>query len=429
LLAAADPAGDPALIWRAANRLRIARPASKPAEDAGLLEIGTTVRFRHPLVRSAVYRTASPEKRRAVHQALAEATDAWVDPDRRAWHLAAATAGHDEDVAAELERAAERAQARGGLAAAAAFLERAMALTLEPPSRAERALPAAQTKYEAGLLEDAVALLAVAERGPLDRLQRARTRLLRAQIAFSAWRDSDAPLLLLNAARAFDAVDVNLARTTYLEAFSAALFVGQLARDRGVVQASKAALAGPPPRQPPRPPDLLLEGLATRFTEGYASGASILKDALRAFRRETVLRPQEARWLWLASWAASDLWDDETWRLLSTRHLGLVRDAGALSALPIVLTARSTLNVISGELAEAASLLEELTAVTEATGIRSLPNTALWLAALRGRKTDLAELIATAVSDAVSRGEGLALPLADFATALLFNSLGQYGRP
>ena len=193
LVAAAEPTGDPALLWRAAERLGITGPALEPAESAGLIDVDGRVRFRHPLVRSAVYRAATPDQRRRVHRALAEATDAQVDPDRRAWHLAEAAAGPDEDVAAELERAAGRAQARGGLAAAAAFLERAVGLTPEPARRAQRALAAAQTKYEAGALDDALALLATAEAGTLDDLERARVHLLRAQIAFASRRGSDAP--------------------------------------------------------------------------------------------------------------------------------------------------------------------------------------------------------------------------------------------
>ena len=272
LVAAAEPGGDPTLVWRAAERLSITGTALEPAELTGLIEIDGSVRFRHPLVRSAVYRAASAQQRRRVHRALADMTDAETDPDRRAWHLAEATAGPEESVAAELERAAGRAQARGGLAAAAAFLERAAALTPEPASRAQRALAAAQTKYEAGALDDALTLLATAESGALGDLERARVDLLRAQIAFASRRGSDAPPLLLKAARELEAVDPDLARATYLEALAAARFAGPLGRGAGVVEVSEAALAGPQPPQPPRPPDLLLQGLAVLFTEGYAAG-------------------------------------------------------------------------------------------------------------------------------------------------------------
>ncbi|MEA2147611.1 MAG: hypothetical protein QOG59_3198, partial [Solirubrobacteraceae bacterium] len=257
LVAAAEPLGDPALLWRASEGLGLAGAALEPAESAGLIEISNRVRFRHPLVRSAIYRVATPRDRRQVHRKLAEATDPQVDPDRRAWHRAEATDRPDEDVAAELERAAARAQARGGLAAAAAFLERASALTPEPARRTERALAAALTKYEAGALGDALALLDAVETGALDDFQRARVDLLFAQIAFASRRGSDAPPLLLRAARGLEAVDASLARATYLEALSAARFAGPLGHDAGVLEVSEAALAGPQPPQPPRPPDLL----------------------------------------------------------------------------------------------------------------------------------------------------------------------------
>jgi DNA-binding CsgD family transcriptional regulator len=426
LVAAAESTGDPALLWRAAELLAITAPTLKPAESAGLIEIGRRVRFRHPLVRSAIYRAASRAERRRVHQALAEATDAQVDPDRRAWHLAEAASGPDEDVAAELERAAGRAQSRGGLAAAAAFLERAAALTPVASSRAQRAVAAAQTAYEAGALEDSLALLGTAESGAVDELQRCRVRLLRAQIAFAARRGSDAPPLLLDAARDLEAVDPALARATYLEALSAAMFAGRLARGGGVAEISEAALAGPPPPEPPRPSDLLLRGLAVRFTDGPAAGAPILKEALGAFRAATVLAQEEARWLWFASWIALFLFDDETWTVLSTRHLDLVRQAGSLTALPFVLTNRTSVYTFFGELGTAAAYEEELRAATEATGIATVPYGALALAALRGHEAELTGLARTTVHDAQARGEGLALTITEFLTATLYLGLGRY---
>ena len=426
LVAAAEPTGDPALLWRAVERLGITGPALEPAESVGLIEIDGRVRFRHPLVRSAVYRAATLHQRRRVHQALAEATDAQLDPDRRAWHLAEAVPGADEDVAAELERAAGRAQARGGLAAAAAFLERAATLTREPSRRARRALAAAQTNYEAGALDDALTLLDIADAGANRGLERPRVDLLRGQIAFAARRGRDAPPLLLKAARELEAVDPTLARATYLEALSAAIFAGRLARGGGVTEISEAALAGPPPGQPPRPPDLLLQGLAVRFTDGPAAGAPILKEALGAFRRATVLPPEEARWLWFASWIALDLWDDEAWTVLSTRQLDLVREAGALAALPFVLANRGSVYAFFGELGAAAAYEEELRAATEATGIATVPYGALALAAVRGREVEFSQLIRTSVCEAQARGEGLALTITEFLGGVLYNGLGRY---
>ena len=284
LVAAAEPAGEPALVWRAAERLGIGAGAVAPAADAGLLAIGERVTFRHPLVRSAVYRAASPAGRRAAHQALAGATDPQADPDRRAWHRAQATPGPDEDVASELERSASRAQARGGLAAAAAFLERAAALTLDPARRAGRALAAAQAKYQAGAFDAALGLLATAEAGPPDELRRARADLLRGQIAFSSSRGSDAPPLLLKAARQFEPLDPRLARETYLDALAAATFAGRLALGGGMREVAEAARAAPPPPGPARGPDLLLDGLALLICEGYPAGAPVLRRAVSAFR-------------------------------------------------------------------------------------------------------------------------------------------------
>jgi DNA-binding CsgD family transcriptional regulator len=424
LVAAAEPTGDPALLWRAAERVGSARATLEPAESVGLIEVDNRVRFRHPLARSAVYRAASPRDRRVAHRALAAATDAQLDPDRRAWHLAEAATGPDEDVAAELERAAGRAQAQGGVAAAAAFLERAAALTPEPSIRAERAIAAARTEFEAGALDDALALLDVAVAG--SHRERPSVDLLRAQIAFALRRGSDAPPLLLKAARELEAVDAGLARATFLEALSAAMFAGRLARGCDVVEVSKAALGGPPPREPPAPSDLLLHGLAVQFTEGYAAGVPILKQAVRAFSRATLLPPEEARWLWFASQIALYVWDEQAWMVLSTRHLDLVRETGALTALPFVLATRISVLASFGEMEAAASLEEELRAATEATGIAPGPYGALSLAAWRGDEAEFARLIGTTIEEAQARGEGLALTVAERLGGALYNGLGRY---
>jgi DNA-binding CsgD family transcriptional regulator len=427
LVAAADPVGDPALVWRAAERLGIRESAAHTVESEDLLVLSPRVVFRHPLVRSAVYGAAGLKERRDVHRALAEATDPEVDPDRRAWHRAQAAAKPDEDVAAELEHSAARAQARGGFAAAAAFLERAVALSPEPSRRAQRALAAAQTKFQAGALDDALGLLEIAEAGTaVDELVRAHVHLLRAQIAFASRRGSDATPLLLAAARELELVDPSLARATYLEAQSAAMFAGRLVRGGGVVSISEAALAGPPPSQPPQPSDLLLQGLAVRFTEGYAAGAPLLKDALSAFQREADLSPNEARWLWFASWVALFMWDDHAWRVLFTRTLDLARQTGALSALPFVLGTGTSVYAFLGELTTAALLEEELRGATEATGIAPVPYGRLSLAALRGREAEFSDLIRTTVVEAEARGEGLALTVTEFLAGALYNGLGRY---
>ena len=427
LVAAADPVGDPALVWRAAERLGIRESSAHTVESEQLLTLSPRVVFPHPLVRSAVYGAAGLDERREVHRALAEATDPGIDPDRRAWHRAQATATPDEEVAGELERSAARAQARGGLAAAAAFLERAVALTPEPSRRAQRALAAAQAKSQAGALDDALGLLETAESGAaVDGLLRARAHLLRGQIAFAARRGSDAAPLLLAAARELEAVDPSLARATYLEALSAAIFAGRLAHGGGAVEISEAALAGPPPPERPQPSDLLLQGLAVQFTEGYAAGTPLLKEALNAFQRAADLSPDDARWLWFASLIALYMWDDHAWTVLFTRQLELARRMGALPALVFALGTGTTVYAFFGELRTAAILEEEHRAASEATGIASNPVPRLGLASLRGREAEFAELIRTTVREAEARGEGIALTTAEFLNGGLYNGLGRY---
>jgi DNA-binding CsgD family transcriptional regulator len=427
LVAAADPVGDPALVWRAAERLGIPQSAAQTVESEDLLALSPRVAFRHPLVRSAVYGAAGLNERRQAHRALAEATDPEVDPDRRAWHRAQATATPDEDVAAELEHSAARAQARGGLAAAAAFLERAVALSPEPSRRAQRALAAAQTKFEAGALDDALGLLQTAESDTaVDDRVRARVHLLRAQIAFASRRGSDAAPLLLAAARELELVDPSLARATYLEALSAAVFAGRLVHGGGLAEISEAALAGPPPPQKPQASDLLLQGLAVRFTQGYAAGAPLLTQALDAFRREADLSPNDARWLWFAGLIALYMWDDDAWTVLFARQLELARRTGALPAVAFALGTGTTVYAFFGELSTAALLEEEHRAASEATGIASNPVPPLGLASLRGREAEFVELTRTTVREAEARGEGIALTTAEFLSGGLYNGLGRY---
>ena len=409
-----------------AERLGIGAGAVSPAADAGLLTIGERVMFRHPLVRSAVYRAASPAERRAAHQALAGATDPRADPDRRAWHRAQATPGPDEEVAAELERSAGRAQARGGLAAAAAFLERSAALTLDPARRAERALAAAQATYQAGAFDATLALLATAEAGPPDQLRRARADLLRGQIAFSSSRGSDAPPLLLKAARQFEPLDPRLARETYLDALAAATFAGRLALGGGMREVAEAARMAPPPQGPTRGPDLLLDGLALLVTEGYPAGAPVLRQAVSAFRGTDVSSEEGLRWLWLACRAALIVWDYASWDVLSDRQVRLARDAGALIALPIAFNTRAGVHLFAGEFAEAASMVAQAESVIEATGSSIAPYGALALIVFRGQEAQAAQLIQTATDDAGRRGEGRALSYIGWAAAVLYNSLGRY---
>jgi DNA-binding CsgD family transcriptional regulator len=424
-LAAADPSGDPVLVWRAAGRLAIGAGAAGPAAEAGLVEFGAQVRFRHPLARSAAYRSASVQTRQELHSALAEATDPEVDPDRRAWHRAQAVPGPDEEVAGELEQCAGRAQRRGGLAAAAAFLERSAGLTLDPARRAQRALAAAQARHQAGAPDAALGLLAMAQAGPLDELQQARADLLRAQIAFASSHGRDAPPLMLSAARQLESLDVGLARETYLEAFTAALFVGRLSPAVGDV--ARAARMAPAPPAPARAADLLLDGLALLVTDGYAAGTPALRRALLAFRSQEFSAEEGLGWLWLAERAAMAVWDDETWHILASRHVKLARDVGALSELPLAVRSRILLHTHAGELEQGAALIAEAQVVADATGSQLAPYGATGIAAWRGREAEAIELIQANLDSATSRGEGRGVT-SQYSAALLYNGLGQYGK-
>jgi DNA-binding CsgD family transcriptional regulator len=425
LVAAAEPLGDPVLVWRAAGRLGIGVEAA--ADTDGLLTIGTRVSFRHPLVRSAVYRAACPEERHAVHRALADATDPGVDPDRRAWHLAQATPGPDEAIASELERSADRAQARGGLAAAAAFLERAAALTLEPTRRAQRALAAAQAKHQAGALDAALGLVGIAESGPLDELHRAQVDVLRARISFASNRGRDAPPLLLKAAKRLEPLDLRLARETYLDALFAAVVVHRLANDGGgLLDVTEAVHAARPSSDPARAPDLLLDGWVLLITKGYPAGAPTLKRALSAFRSASISQDEELRWLWLACHTAYELWDDQAWHVFSERLVELGREAGALAELPIALDSLSAAKLFAGDFAAAASLIQEGKAISEITGSQPTPYGPVLLTACQGREPEASQLIQASTEEVVRRGEGMGLTVIEWASALLYNGLGRY---
>ena len=426
LLAAADPTGDPTLVWRAAGQLRVGAETAAPAVEGGLAEFDVRVQFRHPMVRSVAYQSASAQDRQAAHRALAEVTDPELDPDRRAWHRAQAAPEPDEDVAGELERSAGRAQARGGLAAAAAFLERGVMLTPDLSRRAGRALAAANTKFQAGAFDSAQDLLAVAEAGPLSEFEQARVDLLRAQLAFVTSRGGDAPLLLVQAARRLEPIDIGLARATYLDALTASTLAGRLARPGGhTLEVARAASAAPRPLAEPRVPDLLLDGLAANFNEEYAAGVPFLRQALAAFGRG-MSADEELRWLWLTTLAALHLWDDERWDTLSARYVELARKAGALSELPLALSTRSMMLLFAGDLATATALTDEGRAVIDATGSQFAPYAAMGLAALQGRQATVSALIEVTADDVAERGEGIAMSVAEWANALLHNGLGRY---
>jgi DNA-binding NarL/FixJ family response regulator len=424
LLAAAEPAGDAALLWRAAETLGIRASDVAPAEEEALVEIGSAVRFRHPLVRSAAYRTGSPEDRRRVHAALAQASDPVRDADRRAWHRALAAPAPDEEVAAELERSACRAQIRGGLAAAGTLLERAAELTPDHGSRAQRALAAAKAKLESEAPEAALRLLGQAEAGPLNPRARGQAHVLRGRVAYGSRRGREAPPLLLAAARELEPLDKELAWDTYLDALTAAVFVGRLAGDVGVLEVAQAVCAAA--ARPQRPQDLVLHALAVAITEGCGAGAPLLYRAVDAFRLVEMPAAEEIRRLGLVIHAAETLWDAESLRELSDRRLALARRSGALRMLPLALSARARQHLIAGELVAAASLVDELAAVAEATGRGLPPYSAVALAAFRGNEDEAVELIRAVRAEAGARGDGYGLTLVDYAEAVLYNGLGRY---
>ena len=446
LLAAADPAGDTALVFRAARLLGLGPDAVNPAVAAGLLSVGAHVRFRHPLVRSAVYRAATARDRRAAHDALAAATDPGTDPDRRAWHRAHATAGPDETVAGELIGSAGRALRRGGVAAAAAFWERAVVLTPDPGERAARALEASGAKYQAGDFEAAQALLAAAEVGPLSELNHALVRRMRAQVAFALRRGSDAPPLLLRAAQRLEELDAELARQTYTEALVAAVYAGRLAHEEDVLEIARAAAAlpteegpaseGPAGKGPAsegpggKGPagegpagDGLLRGLAVRLADGYTAAAPLLSEALRRY----CAQPQELDWLCVAgAMVAMDLWDDQAWFELATGQVRLARANGTLSWLPFALDYLAEIQIQAGELSAAAALLAEGERIDPGSRAATLPYVSLLLAAWRGDAPAAAGLTQDMVQGARDRGEGAALTVAEYARAVLYNGLGDY---
>ncbi|SNY24232.1 helix-turn-helix transcriptional regulator [Paractinoplanes atraurantiacus] len=427
LLAACDGSGDVSTIWRAAAGLGIGFEAAWPEVTDGLFEIGAEVRFRHPLVRSAVYRSATVQQRRAAHEALAQATDAAVHPDRRAWHRAQASAGPDEEVAAELERSAGRAQARGGFAAAAALLDRSADLTLRPTVRFERRLAAARSHLRAGAFDTARALLAAAESEVPDELAGARVALLRGQVASASDAGGDAPLQLVEAARRLERLDTALSRRTYSDAWEAAMFAGHLAEPGGdLLEVSKAARSGPQPDVPLRPFGRMLEGLLVLVTEGRAAAEPMLSEAVGALLASDL--PDE-NWLHhagMAATAAAAIWDLDSCGAVHGRQVALARELGALAVLPSPLNGMAMIATWRGDFEAAARLTAEHDAVKEATGTRIAPYGAMLLAGYRGQWKDASALFAASTEDAISRGEGLAVDHARWCTAILNNGLGRY---
>ncbi|MFI5589982.1 AAA family ATPase [Amycolatopsis sp. NPDC051758] len=423
LIVAAEPLGDATLLWRAAGELGLGADPAAAAEATGLIEFGPRIRFRHPLVRSAVYRSASARERQEVHRVLAEVTDAGVDPDRRAWHRAQATIAPDEDVAAELERSAGRAQARGGLVAAAALLEQAATLTPDPVLRARRELAAARAKRGAGALEAALGLLGAAEAGPPDSARDAEVGRLRGQIAFDQRRGGEAAELLLRAAGRLDG---DQARETYLEALGAAVWA-----ESGVVEAAKRARAAPAAQVPPTAVDLVLDALATRLADGYAAAAPLMTEAIDAVRTLDTAGEHTGRVLWLlgnraGGTLATEVLDYAAGRAFAERQVRLARDTGALVQLQFALNFLANHELLAGDLTAGRALVEEDRLLADVTSGRPVGYSAILLAALRGREADATAVIAAAAAEAAERGQGRVARFADYANAVLGNGLGRH---
>jgi hypothetical protein len=405
LLAAADPTGDARLLWRAARMLGLGPDAVAVADAEQLLNIGSQVLFRHPLVRSAAYVAGSPEDRRAAHLTLAAATDAQADPEHQVWHLAAAATGPDEDVAAALEQAAAKIQARAGLAASAAFLQRSVTLTAEPGRHTERALAAALAQLHAGAFDTARGLLARAEAHAVDDLQRARAEQLRGQIEWRSVSGREAPVLLLQAAKRLESLDARLARETYLYAWVASHVAGPLARPGGLLpEVSRAAQAAPQGPGAPRPCDLLLDGLTRMIVEPRAVAEPAIRRAVNTFLGDQVSGEERLQWGILAQMAAMAVWDFGSWVALSTRDVELARASGALAPLSIALNARGSLATNCGDFERAMSLAAEKEVVKEVTGIRQATTCDLLLAGYRGRPAEAEPLFAATIADAMARG-------------------------
>ncbi len=426
LTAAAEPVGDVYLLWRAAERLGIRAEAGTPAEAAGLIELGVRVRFPHPLVRSAIYVASNPSDRRDVHRAIADSTDPVLDPDRRAWHRAHAAAQPDEAVATEMIRSADRAQGRGGLAAAAAFLKRAAELTPDAQVRIERALAAAEAKLDVADFASASTLVSGLPLGPLDELQRGRLERLRAQIVFATQRGRVAPGVLLEAARRLAPQDPALARQTYVEAFSAAMFAGRLGTDPHQCELAESARASTA-TTPLSVADLLLDGLVKRFTEGYAASVAPLRRALRSLA-DTEDVGEDQRWLWLACRLAQDLWDDDLWQALATRGARIGRDSGRLSLLANSMNHLAAFHVHSGAFATAGVQIDEVDAIAQATGLPPLKYSTCMLLTMRGDLAQMRSMLAASMQGARARGDGAAIGAWSFLLARIHNGHGEYDK-
>ncbi|MEU6070047.1 AAA family ATPase [Streptomyces sp. NPDC047082] len=403
-VAAADPIGDPGLLWRAAELLGI--DATAAAQCAPLVEFGNRIRFSHPLARSAAYRAATPQERRRAHEALACVTDPVAEPDRRAWHRAQASSGPDEQVAAELEASATRARERGGVAAAAAFLERSAALTISPVRRAERVLAAVQAKLSVGDFDTAAELLTTVRTD--DAGQAARTDLLRGKLSFVRRRGDEGPTAyLLRAAARLAATDPAWSRECYLDAIEMGLLLGGL--DHVVEAVGKA----PPSGEPVSGAVAVLTGLISLVRDGHSAAGKILGPVVADADAEVwAKRPS------LGFMLATELWNFDAMYGIATRAVAAGRESGSFHALPIGLAMQAAVTVHTGDFGAAMELISEEEAIADATGAAPLVYPRLHLAALRGRRKEAVELFAS-----VDHRMSLSVR---WATAVLSNGLADY---
>jgi DNA-binding CsgD family transcriptional regulator len=424
LAAAAEPLGDPILLRRAGEHLGIQEGALSPAVEAELIKVDFRVEFAHPMVRSVVYDQASVDDRRLVHAALAQATDREGEPDRRAWHSAYATSGLDEEVASELTRSAARAQARGGMGAAAAFMRRAVELTADPAPRAQRALAAAELSLQAGAIDAALDAVGAARSGQLDPLGRAQADLLSGQLALISSYGKDAVPLLLRAARELEPIDLALARRAYLTAWGAAVTAGHLGEPAHLSEICNAVRALPPLPPDPHPLEMLLDGIALVVTDGRAAATPVLQRASAAVA--TMPAEDVLRWGWFSNSGNATTWNFDQYGEIFKRQAQLVRDAGALSELLQHLSGLAWYEAFAGNFEEARLIIVELDSVSAAIGSPLPPLAALRLLSLQGRASETEPLIALTVDQAASAGQGIAVVTANWAAAVLYNGLARY---
>jgi DNA-binding CsgD family transcriptional regulator len=420
LLAAADPTGDTALLWRACDLAGIGARAVSPVEDTRLVQIGSRVRFFHPLVRSAAYRAAPARERRTAHGLLAAVTDADTDPDRRAWHRAQATLGVDEEVASELERSARRARARGGVAASSAFLERAVALTPDPGRRSQRALAAARAWYEAGGYDQAYGLLDLAEAGPVSEFEGAQAEWLRARIRYARTQSNDEGIPLGRAARRLEPFDPKLARAAYIDALRAS----STTQDR--LELGRV-LRNLPESAAPDPVELLLRGHGVILTEGFPHGTDLLAQAVSAFAAAPYTGDENIEALELAANMARSLWDEAAYDVLTARCVRLAREAGALGLLNNALRFRLHYHLEGGNLAAAVATFDEVEAIRVAGGIEQYPVGLAEISALRDEEDVLTGTIERLRRDYPQAEDApAATSLQECAFATLYNGLARY---